>query len=153
MEIKRGRCLHFIVELIASLIIYEKSLQFLDAIKKLCIWWGSLRRTISDGADIRRYPISDHIRLYLGYPNPTFYSQIHIRTYPNPTFSDFWANFMQIFGYPNELFDFFGYPNPTFLLFRLSDPIRIRHFTIRIYSYPTFLVSAPSLIHRSRPKK
>ena len=100
---------------------------------------------ISDGADIRRYPISDHIRLYLGYPNPTFYSQIHIRTYPNPTFSDFWVNFMQIFGYPNELFDFFGYPNPTFLLFRLSDPIRIRHFTIRKYSYPTFLVSAPSL--------
>ena len=100
----------------------------------------------SDGADIRRYPISDHIRLYLGYPNPTFYSQIPIRTYPNPTFSDFWANFMQIFGYPNELFDFFGYPNPTFLLFRLSDPIRIRHFTIRKYSYPTFLVSAPSLV-------
>ena len=28
----------------------------------------------------------------------------------------------------------------------LSDPTRIRHFTIRRYPYPTFLVSAPSLV-------
>ena len=58
--------------------------------------------------------------------------------HPNPTFSDFWVNFMQIFGYPKELPDFFGTRIRLSLLFRLPDPTRTRLFTTRTIRYPTF---------------
>ena len=82
--------------------------------------------------------LTTRTRLFLGHPNLTFQGWVDTRLYPNPTFSDFWVNFMQIYGYPKELPDFFGTQIRLSLLFRLLDPTRIRLFTTRTIQYPTF---------------
>ena len=91
----------------------------------------------SGGAGTRLPEYSTQTRLFLGHPNLTFPGRVDTRLYPKLTFSDFWVNFMQIFGYPKELPDFFGTRIRLSLLFRLPDPTRTRIFTALNIRYPT----------------
>ena len=78
-------------------------------------------------------------RLFLRHPNLTFYCQINIRQYQNPTFLEFSANFTKISRYAKEISDFLGNLTPTILLFKLSDPnptFAIRRHLCLSFWYP-----------------
>ena len=93
---------------------------------------------------VERVPeYSTRTRLFLGHPNPIFPGRVDTRLYLNPTFSDFWVNFMQIFGYLKELPDFFGTRIRLSLLFRRPYPNLTFYYPN--YSIPDFLLPATPL--------